>query len=340
MLISIIVPVFNVERYLRKCLDSLCAQTLQDIEVICVDDGSTDGSLAILREYEANDTRFKVITKPNAGYGNSMNLGFSVAQGEYVGVLESDDFCKPEMCETLYKKACEYQADIVRCNIMLYWSEPAERTELVRYADQNECHVPFDPRSQEKCFLLPPALCCMLVRRSIIVDNNLRLLETPGASYQDTSFSFKLWACAGRAVMIPEAFVFYRQDNESSSINQVDKLYDVCEEYSEIERFLAERGGGYESLLPIMGKRKYSAYIWNYKRIASIYHREYAERISHEFKDGAVLDPKLFSSEDWSDLSLLVNDPLRFVERMDVWDDGRVKLFHSLSRVKRFLNLH
>ena len=295
MLISIIVPVFNVERYLRKCLDSLCAQTLQDIEVICVDDGSTDGSLAILREYEANDARFKVITKPNAGYGN---------------------------------------------NIMLYWSEPAERTELVRYADQNECHVPFDPRSQEKCFLLPPALCCMLVRRSIIVDNNLRLLETPGASYQDTSFSFKLWACAGRAVMIPEAFVFYRQDNESSSINQVDKLYDVCEEYSEIERFLAERGGGYESLLPIMGKRKYSAYIWNYKRIASIYHREYAERISHEFKDGAVLDPKLFSSEDWSDLSLLVNDPLRFVERMDVWDDGRVKLFHSLSRVKRFLNLH
>lgn len=342
MLVSIIVPVYNVERYLRECLDSLKNQTLEDIEVICVDDGSTDGSLAILREYEASDSRFKVITKPNAGYGNSMNLGFAAAGAEYVGVLESDDFCTPDMCETLYRKACEYDADIVRSNIELYWSAPKERTELVRYVEPEECDKPFDPRVQKRCFLLPPALCCMIVRRSIIVDNGLRLLETPGASYQDTSFSFKLWACARKAVMTFEAFVRYRQDNESSSINRSDKLYCVPEEYREIERFLLEDEARFGSLLSLMERRKFGAYLWNYDRIAPESHLEFAEFVSREFSEArerSLLDSELFSSEEWSDLILLMDDPSRFVERMDIWSEKAVKRFHATSRLGRKLGL-
>lgn len=342
MLVSIIVPVYNVERYVRECLESLQNQTLEDIEVVCVDDGSTDGSLAILREYEASDPRFKVITKPNAGYGNSMNLGFAAAQSEYVGVLESDDFCSLDMCETLYRKAKSYDADIVRGNIRLYWSDPVERIELVRYVDPEECDRPFDPREQKRCFLLPPALCCMLVRRSIIVDNGLRLLETPGASYQDTSFSFKLWACAKRAVMTSEAFVLYRQDNESSSINRPDKLYCVPEEYHELERFLRADEPRFGELLTLMTKRKFGAYLWNYERIAPEHHQEFASYMAGEFRDArerSLLDPEWFSSEEWSDLVLLMDDPARFVERMDAWGEGAVKRFHVASRMRRKLGL-
>ena len=342
MLVSIIVPVYNVEKYLRECLESLRVQTLEDIEIVCVDDGSTDGSLAILREYEANDGRFKVITKPNAGYGSSMNAGLAAACGTYVGVLESDDFCRSDMCEKLYRKAIEHDADIVRSNIELYWSAPVERTEFVRYVEPEECDAPFDPRKQKRCFLLPPALCCMLVRRSIIVDNELRFLETPGASYQDTSFSFKLWACAKRAVLTFEAFVSYRQDNESSSINQPDKLYAVPGEYRELERFLFEDEERFGDLRTLMEKRKFSAYLWNYGRIAPGYHREFAEYFSREFqeiRDRGLLDPVWFSSEEWSDLALLMEDPTRFVERMDVWTEGAVRRFHALSRVGRKLGL-
>lgn len=342
MLVSIIVPVYNVERYLRECLDSLRAQTLEDIEVICVDDGSTDGSLAILREYEESDERFKVVTKPNAGYGNSMNLGFAAARGEFVGVLESDDFCTIDMCEVLYRRAMEHDADIVRANIELYWSDPFERTELVRYSEPEECGIAFDPREQKRCFLLPPALCCMLVRRSIIVDNDLRLLETPGASYQDTSFSFKLWACASRAVMISEAFVRYRQDNESSSINRSDKLYCVPEEYRELERFLLKDELRFGELLPLMEKRKFGAYIWNYERIAPGSHREFADYMAKEFdavRSRNLLDPQWFSSEEWSDLALLMDDPARFVERMDSWSEKAVERFHTMARIGRKLGM-
>ena len=103
--VSIVVPVYNVEQYLRECLDSLINQTLEDIEIICVNDGSTDGSLSILREYESNDSRVKVIDKPNAGYGQTMNVGMDVASGEYVGFVDSDDCVATDMYERLYQIA-------------------------------------------------------------------------------------------------------------------------------------------------------------------------------------------------------------------------------------------
>lgn len=342
MLVSIVVPVYNVERYLRGCLDSLRAQTLKDIEVICVDDGSTDGSLAILHEYEALDSRFKVITKPNAGYGHSMNIGIAAASSEYVGVLESDDFCIPTMCETLYRLASGYDADIVRADIMLYWSEPQAREELAHYVLADVCGKLFNPRELLPCFRLPPALCCMLVRRSVIVDNGLRLSETPGASYQDTSFSFKLWACAKRAVMTSEAFVRYRQDNEGSSINRGDKVYCVPDEYHEIERFLISDEERFGDLFAVMVARKFGAYIWNYERISPDSHLEFAQYASREFacaRDGGYLDPDLFSSDEWSDLGLLIKNPARFVERMDSWTSAAVRRFHLSRRIARKLGV-
>lgn len=338
MLVSIVVPVYNVERYVRTCLDSLQRQTLEDIEVICVDDGSTDGSLAILREYEAADVRFKVITKPNAGYGDTMNRGFEAARAPYVTVLESDDFCAPDMCERLYQLASEHDLDIVRANINLYWSQPEERTQIMRYSDDKDCGVPFDPRQQKRCFLLAPALCCMLVRSSIIADNNLKLLETPGASFQDTSFSFKLWACAKRALLIPDAFVYYRQDNEASSINQPGKLYFVSDEYRHLEEYLRDDEERFGELLPFMVKRKYGACIWNYERIAQQYHQEYAQHLSGEFRrarDCGMLDMDLFSPAEWDDLDMLIDDPGRFVARMDDWNEREVKRFHRRARLRR-----
>lgn len=106
--VSVVVPIYNVEKYLRECLDSLVGQTLKEIEIICVDDGSTDSSKEIIREYMQKDTRVKMIAKEkNSGYGNSMNQGFDMASGEYVGILESDDFAEPAMFEKLYETARE-----------------------------------------------------------------------------------------------------------------------------------------------------------------------------------------------------------------------------------------
>ena len=112
--ISVVVPVYNVEKYLKECINSIINQTLEDIEIICVNDGSTDSSLEILNDYAKKDSRIIVINKSNSGYGHTMNMGLNAASGEYIGIIESDDFADKNMFEDLYKLAKEYDADIVK----------------------------------------------------------------------------------------------------------------------------------------------------------------------------------------------------------------------------------
>lgn len=111
--VSVILPVYNVSDYLRQCMDSIVGQTLKDIEIICVDDGSTDDSLAILKEYEAKDQRVKVIQQANAGAGAARNKGLEIATGEYLSFLDSDDFFEPDMLEKAWSKAHETRAQVV-----------------------------------------------------------------------------------------------------------------------------------------------------------------------------------------------------------------------------------
>ena len=127
--VSIVVPVYNVEKYLEQCLESIVNQTLKDIEIICVDDGSTDKSGEILDKYAADDARVKVIHKKNSGYGNSMNIGFDAAQGEYIGIIESDDYAELNMFESLYDCAVENRLDVLKSEYFYYYSIPMERNE-------------------------------------------------------------------------------------------------------------------------------------------------------------------------------------------------------------------
>ncbi|MDO4583202.1 MAG: glycosyltransferase family 2 protein [Planctomycetia bacterium] len=112
--ISIIIPVYNVEKYLRQCLDSVVNQTMPEIEVICIDDGSTDGSGAILDEYAARDSRIHVIRQPNQGVGVARNLGIQQSSSPYIAFLDSDDTYEPTLCEKVYRFAEQSGADIVR----------------------------------------------------------------------------------------------------------------------------------------------------------------------------------------------------------------------------------
>lgn len=109
--VSILMPACNVEKFLRECMDSVVNQTLEDIEIICIDDGSKDATGDILDEYAEKDSRIKVIHKPNSGYGHSMNVGIDNATGEYIGIVETDDFADLNMFEELYAVAKRCNAD-------------------------------------------------------------------------------------------------------------------------------------------------------------------------------------------------------------------------------------
>ena len=231
--VSVLVPVYNVERYLKTCLDSLICQTLNDIEIICIDDGSTDNSSGILTEYATLDSRIIVITKENTGYGASMNLGLSYARGEYVGIVESDDYALPEMFEQLYMTAKENNAEIVKANYYQVSSASRERNfiENLRGLTYEKIVNPID---EMECFGITPSIWSAIYDRRFLKVNKILFHETPGASFQDISFAFSVLYFARSVVFVKQAYLCYRCDNENSSVKSAKKFFASAKRWKEL----------------------------------------------------------------------------------------------------------
>lgn len=125
-LISVIVPVYNIEQYLPACIESILAQTYTNLEIIFIDDGSTDGSGRVCDEYAAKDARIRVIHKPNGGVSSARNVGLDAATGTLIGFVDGDDTIAPEMYQTLYFNMCEFEADIACCGCEVVWHDRVE----------------------------------------------------------------------------------------------------------------------------------------------------------------------------------------------------------------------
>lgn len=240
--VSIIIPVYNVEKYLRECLDSALNQTLKEIEIICVNDGSTDSSLDILKEYSFKDSRVKIISKKNSGYGNTMNVGIKAAQGEYISFLESDDLIESDMLETLYNIAQkDEEIDIIKGDYYEYFGEQAQLKPIELLKDKEYYNKCLDPNSNLWLFYVPMMNCLGLFKREFIAQNGILHNETPGASHQDMGFWFQTFCLARKVYFVNKPFYKYRQDNMSSSMNTLsseNKIYCVHDEYLYIFEFL------------------------------------------------------------------------------------------------------
>ncbi|MGI6231211.1 MAG: glycosyltransferase [Tractidigestivibacter sp.] len=291
-MVSVLIPICNVEKYLDQCLGSLKAQTYTDFEAICINDGSTDSSADIIRSYVDSDPRFHMIDKANSGYGDSMNKGLEQARGKYIAILESDDFMDPDALEYMVGEAERQQLQILKCNFWLYWSKPtADHTwrhnlyfelatpEMILMGP----HAPIDFPS---IFWAKASIWSALYLRSFIEENHIRFLPTPGASFQDTSFTFKAFSCAKRLAYSGRAFLHYRQDNEKSSINSPGKVFCLCDEHAEMKRFLDhDRPDLKPALDPVRAYVKYLNYRWNYERLSVELKPQFLERFSQEMRE-------------------------------------------------------
>lgn len=281
--VSIIVPIYNVERYLQECLESLVTQALQDIEIICVNDGSTDRSLEILQCYASKDSRIKVINKPNSGYGHTVNAGLETATADYVGIIESDDFAGPEMFLDLYRLITENNCDIAKSQWYEYTGKSGKTVKCGVMTKLKKGQV-LNPREEKRLLKMPASIWSGLYRREFLNENGIKFLQTPGASYQDTSFVFKAMACANRVILTDKAYVYYRQDNLDSSVLNKDKVWSICGEYAEIERFLKENLSLDKHFMSIYLKKKYIDYLWNLGRIDEKHRLEFVKYFASEFK--------------------------------------------------------
>lgn len=320
--ISLLVPIYNVEKYLRQCLQSAQDQTLRDIEIICINDGSTDSSRQIIGEFMEADERFRVIDKPNSGYGASMNQGLDIARGEYIGILESDDFLDTDALQTMYDAAQANDAEVVKCDFFFYWSQPNERDERFGFVSADTAGL-VDPYEFTDVFYLKPSIWSAIYRRDFLEANSIRFLETPGASYQDASFNFKVWASAHQVVLLDAAFLHYRQDNEASSVNSPGKVYCVCDEYDEMLRYLADRPDAKAILDPVIVKMRYDSYMWNYERLTEDLQREFITRMADDFRTedtAGLTDYRIFEPEPW-----------KIVDRKSIMEDPALFHLHKMS---------
>ena len=261
--VSILVPCYNVQEYLRQCLDSILEQTLKNIEIVCVNDGSTDGTLEILNSYASLDKRIIVISKENSGYGDTMNVALRRAKGEFVGIVESDDFVEPDMFEVLYTQAKKFDLDISR-GCYYEYCDGVNSLVSNQWVPKNIVH---NPNENQAAFWQAPSIWCSIYRRDWLKQNGIWFLPTPGASYQDTSFAFKCYACCNRFRMLDKPLLHYRLDNSFSSVKSSGKAFCVCDEWEEIYRFVRSNKERFNHLSPLLPLLQFGTYKWNYNRL-------------------------------------------------------------------------
>lgn len=216
--VSVIVPVYNAQDYLEQCIVSILAQTLQEIEVICVDDSSTDRSLEILKKYEKEDIRMRVLTQPNSGAGAARNRGLSQASGEYLSFLDADDFFEPDMLELAYAKAKEDRADMVVFKSDQYHTDSDQFVQVAWTLREKEIppYTPFNHRQMtDNIFKVFVGWAWdKLFSREFVEKHHLTFQEQRTSN--DLLFVFSAVALAKRITIVPKVLAHQRRDAKDS----------------------------------------------------------------------------------------------------------------------------
>ncbi len=230
--VSIIVPVYNVESYLERCINSLRCQTLEELEIILVDDSSTDSSLEVCQKAAAEDSRIKVIHKMNEGAGKARNAALAVATGEYIGFVDSDDYVERDMFKTLYEKAEEYRSDLVMSGVLFVdgnmFSEAGECIRKI-YFDKDTQFETQDELNELRMGIvgaLPEdaddskygmSIWKNLFRHEIIKENNIVFESEREMLSEDALFMIDYISCIKKATGIGDAFYNYCRNGDSIS---------------------------------------------------------------------------------------------------------------------------
>ncbi len=283
--VSIVMPVLNTAAYIRECMESLVHQTLQEIEIICVDACSTDGTREILEEYAAEDARVHVLddTKGSTGYAN--NLGMQTARGAYLAIAEPDDFVAQDMYEKLYQAAIENQADVVRADYRIFFGDQENREWIDKaIASKDAYGRAHCPARQQELFQFDMSTWAGIFARELFETGLVCHNETPGAAYQDNGFWFLLMAHAKRLYYLPVSGYRYRMDNPGSSVHNRNRLFAICDEYDFIRKRL-EQEGIFECFEDTYVWVKFIRYLSAYYRLDDTFKPAFAGRFAEEMQE-------------------------------------------------------
>ena len=228
--ISVVLPVYNVANYLRKCLDSLVNQTFKDFEVICVNDGSTDLSLSILEGYSLSDSRFKIITQENQGLSGARNTGIEQVEGEYILFVDSDDWLEENALEVLYEHVKGFSSDITMFKFK-YYNENTEEYSEGPFTNLEVIDPSFFTGNFyymdviDIIFKISHAPFNKLYKTSFLKENDAKFLY--GSYYEDLEFFYKVFLKAKKVSVLPEYLYYYRIRDQSISTSGDEGSFDI-----------------------------------------------------------------------------------------------------------------
>ena len=285
--VSVIIPCYNSERFLEECLDSILGQTLQEIEVICVDDGSTDGTMGILHRYAEKDKRIQILVQQNQYAGVARNNGMAVATGKYLSFLDSDDFFEPFMLKKMYDKCEQDEADICVCGGGTYDMKTGQVSHEYRWLTHRllPISIPFSRLDIPKSIFnfTNPAPWNKLFRASFVKENGLKFQSLPRAN--DLYFTFTALAIAEKITVLDQWLVNYRTGTSTSLTETMDDdPYCFYEAIKEVKSFLVQReifdeleesytksyiGSGLHALRMTKSKEQWLSELWKNRKHTS-----------------------------------------------------------------------
>ncbi|WP_049945090.1 glycosyltransferase [Butyrivibrio sp. AC2005] len=238
-LITVIMPSYNVSNYIEECLLSVIGQTLHEIEILCIDAGSTDGTREIIKKYEKIDNRIKLIDSEKKSVGYQENIGIASAKGEYIGFVETDDYICEDMYEKLYKHAKALDVEFVKCDYFEFVTTDYGKCCFGhRISKSIGAGEIINPSVSPEKRVVDSTMWNGIYNTAFLRRKNIKLNETPGAAYQDIGFVLQVYLNSERASYINESLYFYRKDSENASVINPHGLLMIYRELQYCKEYL------------------------------------------------------------------------------------------------------
>lgn len=319
--ISVILPSLNVVDYIACCLESVMNQSLRELEILCIDADSTDGTWDVIKDYAEKDNRLQVIKSDERSYGYQVNLGISQAKGEYIAIVETDDFIDSEMFNCLYHTAREHNLDYIKAEADTFYDLDKKRIQKrfhIQDTDEAIYNKVVSLETSPQLLLMDYYIWRGIYKRDFLTQNHIRCNESPGAAYQDIGFEHLTALYAKRAMYIPDSFYRYRVRRDGRSSENVNGLkYSYAEyqklldqfQYPEKLKLDARRFFYVRMMKAVLGESRHVLSLVDYEAEAECFKRYYSyfSELFHEHRK--ELAQQFFTAFGWEEAEMFLNSP-------------------------------
>lgn len=295
--ITVVVPVHNTGDFIEECIESILKQTYKNMEVICIDSSTDNKTTSILEVFEKQDDRLIIIKDDNSSYGYKVNVGIKKSSGDYISIVDSDDYLEKEMLERLQSIIEEQKVDFVKSDYSSFYVENGKN--VIKDYEYNAADEKYYEKSfstKEKPEILyqnAVSIWSGLYKKDFILSNEIFLNESEGASFQDTGFSVLTHVLANKIYYVKESYYRYRIDNSNSSVKSQKKCNTIADESRWIDLQIYKRGIVNHEILNAVKIKKIISYHWNYERLEPKIRAEFCdyvhEELLNEYIDSAII---------------------------------------------------